>query len=511
MELRPTGKKSNMKKRKVNTTILNVISSVTLQLSLTAVNFIVPRFILEYFGSSTNGLVSSITQFLSYISLLEGGINGVLIASLYKPLREHDTKKISQIAKTATKFFRKITLIFIFYVLLLATIYPLFIQTDHNYIYSLLLVLVLSITTIIQYTFSFTARAILTADKKLYIVAFTQVFINLLSIVAAFVSLKIYPEIHILKLATGSLYVIQPLVYNHFLKKYYILDKKAETDNTLLKNRWDGFAVNTAAFIHNCTDIVLLGIFTDLKTVSIYSTYALVTTGLRCIIQSIANGINPSIGHIYAEGNKEKINSKFNNYEFIMTNLIFTLFSVAGLLIVPFVMIYTNGIVDTNYNQPLFAVLLLLSEGTYLIKEPHVGLAYSANKYKELTKPCFIEAGINILLSIILVNFLGLIGVAIGTFVAMIFRMCYHIYFTKKLINRKQSIFYKRLAIYTIGLAIGILLCGLLIGPADNTIKSWLFCAISYTCIFTIIYTLISFICYKQDTKNLLKYLKHKS
>lgn len=500
-----------MKKRKINTTLLNVISSIALQLSLTIANFIIPRFILDYFGSSTNGLVSSITQFLSYVSLLEGGISGVLTASLYKPIREHDLSKISQIAKTATIFFRKITLVFICYVILLALIYPIFMGTEHDYIYSLLLVLTLSITTIIQYAFSFTARAILTADKKLYIVSFTQFFINLASIAVAFISLKIYPEIHILKLATGSLYILQPLIYNHFIKKYYKLDKKAEADNTLLKNRWDGFAVNTAAFIHNCTDIVLLGFFTDLKTVSIYSVYTLITTGLRRIVQSIASGINPSIGHAYASGKNEEINSKFNTYEFIMTNLIFTFFSIANLLIIPFVMIYTNGITDTDYNQPLFAILILLSEGTYLIKEPHVGLAYSANKYKELAKPCFIEAAINIVISIILVNYIGLIGVAIGTLIAMVYRLCYHIYFTKKLIGRKQRFFYKRILIYSIGLLIGTLLCWFLVGPASNTIKSWLIHALLYTCIYSLVYILISIIFYKNELKKALSYLKHKT
>ena len=37
------------------------------------------------FDSDVNGLVSSLNQFLSYVSLIEGGLTGVVSANLYKP------------------------------------------------------------------------------------------------------------------------------------------------------------------------------------------------------------------------------------------------------------------------------------------------------------------------------------------------------------------------------------------------------------------------------------------
>ena len=41
------------------------------------------------FGSEINGLVSSITQFLSFISLLEGGLGAVVLAELYLPIETY--------------------------------------------------------------------------------------------------------------------------------------------------------------------------------------------------------------------------------------------------------------------------------------------------------------------------------------------------------------------------------------------------------------------------------------
>lgn len=82
-----------------------------------------------------------------------------------------------------------------------------------------------------------------------------------------------------LKLLTGLLYIIQPLVYGYFVKKHYSIDWNTEPDDSLLKERWKVLRLNCAAFILNSTDITILTIFTSLTTVSIYGVYTLVTNG----------------------------------------------------------------------------------------------------------------------------------------------------------------------------------------------------------------------------------------
>ena len=66
--------------------LLNTIANIILQIVTIISGFILPKIILSCFGSEVNGLVSSISQFLSYINLLEGGVMGVIMANLYKQL-----------------------------------------------------------------------------------------------------------------------------------------------------------------------------------------------------------------------------------------------------------------------------------------------------------------------------------------------------------------------------------------------------------------------------------------
>ena len=360
----------------------------------------------------------------------------------------------------------------------------------------------------IRFMFSLTLRTLLSADKKIYITSITQSIILILGIILAALSVKIYPSVHILKFLTGKLYILQPITYRHFAKKYYNINKSAKKDKSLLKSRWDGFAINVAAFIHNSTDIAILTFFTNLITVSIYSVYALVSTGLKTIINAILSSLNPTIGHAYAKKDWLELNKKMDIYEYVSFMLISFCFSLAILLTVPFIMIYTKGINDANYYQPAFAVLLLISEALYLVKFPHLNLAYSANKFKQIAPSGFIEAGINIIISLILVPAFGIIGVAIGTVTAMAYRMAYHVWFTKKIIKtRKQTIFYKKLSLFTITSIIGILTSSVIVPPVEYTVISWIWHAIIYALIVGTALLLQSMLFHRKEMCYVKRYL----
>ena len=492
---------------KSKVTLINIISSLTLQVVTVISGFIIPKIILTNFGSSVNGLVSSLNQFLSYITLIEGGITGVVLANLYKPLVDHDNKKISAVLVTAKKFFNKIGYLFIAYSIGVAVVYPILSKEGFSWSFVASLTVVLSLNLLIQYLFSLSFRVLLQADKKLYVISFTQIVITVCNIACAFFSVKIYPSIHLLKLLTGLLYIIQPLVYGYFVKKHYSINWGTEPDDNLLKERWNGFAINCAAFIHNSTDITILTIFTNLATVSIYGVYTLVTNGLNGLFAAVFRAIAPTVGQAYAKGDEHELNKKLDLFEFITFISVYFCFTLSGLLITPFVQLYTNGITDVDYIQPIFGVLIVMAEGLYLIKEPHLDLSYSANKFKELSVPAFVEAGINILVSIILVHKLGLIGVPIGTIAGMTYRMAYQIYFTTKIVkNRKQWIFYKKLLAFSFVTLIGVAICHF-VPLTEITVWNWVLHAFIYALIFGVLYLILSLLLFKKDVRYLKEYI----
>ena len=88
--------------------LLNTSTSVIYQVVSVVCGLIVPKIFIEYYGSSVNGLVSSIAQFLNFITLLELGVGAVVQSALYKPLADKNKTEISKIIVSSEKFFKRI-------------------------------------------------------------------------------------------------------------------------------------------------------------------------------------------------------------------------------------------------------------------------------------------------------------------------------------------------------------------------------------------------------------------
>ena len=99
---------------------MNVASTLAHQLVSTLCGLLIPWVMIDTFGSTAYGATTSIVQFLSYITLLEGGIGRVARGALYKPLAQEDDERISQVYLAIKRFFTVIGLVFAGYVLVLA-------------------------------------------------------------------------------------------------------------------------------------------------------------------------------------------------------------------------------------------------------------------------------------------------------------------------------------------------------------------------------------------------------
>ena len=112
--------------------VLNIGASLMLQIMTFASGLIIPKIVLIYFGSKVNGLVTSLNQFLSFISLLEGGLGSIVLASLYRPLAEKDEAKFSSVIYTANKFYVQIGFFFVLYSVLITLLFPHFASAEFD-------------------------------------------------------------------------------------------------------------------------------------------------------------------------------------------------------------------------------------------------------------------------------------------------------------------------------------------------------------------------------------------
>lgn len=489
--------------------ILNIITSLLLQVVVLICGFIVPKLIITNFGSNVNGLVSSITQFLAYITLLEAGFGPVVKAALYRPIANKDKKQIGNILKASEKFFRVIALIFVIYLIILSVVYPTIVNTEFTFVYTMSLVLIISISTLAEYYFGMTYLLYLKAEQKTYITSIIQIIGYILNTVAIVILIKANASIHIVKLVSGLIFVLRPIAQNIYVKKKYNINLKSADKNYQLKQKWDGLAQHIASVIHNNTDITILTFFTKISEVSVYSVYYLVVKGIKSIIQAFTGGIDASFGDMIAKGEQEQLNRSFKTYELFYYTITTIAYICTILLIVPFITVYTFGITDANYIRPVFATLLVLSEFVWAIRLPYSSITLAAGHFKETRKGAWVEAISNIVISLILVWKYGIIGVAIGTLVAMVIRTVEFVYHTNKyILKRKQSKSLIRFGIIALQLIAVALLSKLLPTYEFTNYFIW----IKYACmvlVLTIIIVLpVNLIVYRNDAKDLLGIVK---
>ncbi len=417
--------------------VINTIVLATYQLVVFICGLILPRYILTYFGSEYNGITSSINQFLGFIDILQMGIAGATRFALYKVLAVKDNIGISGIVNATEKYMRKIGSVLLVYIFVMMLFYPYVAKTDLPTNEIRLLVLILGITSFMRYFFGITYQILLNADQKQYFYNIIITIATLINLIVAVILMKCGQNIFIVKSGSAFIFVLVPIILSILVKKLYSIDKTVPPDNSGIKGRWDVMWHSIANIVHNNTSLVVLTLFADVKLVSVYTVYYLVINGLHKILSIFTNSLEAAFGNMFA---KKEVNSAYKhleNYEFFMCSFVSVVFSCALVLIVPFVKVYTSGVTDINYVEPVFAIFAVVAQMIICIRQPYLTVVQAAGHYKQTRNGAFLEAGINIALTIILTPKLGLIGVAIGTFVSNLVRTLQYIFYLRNnIINR---------------------------------------------------------------------------
>ena len=490
--------------------IINIISSLSLQIVTILCGFIVPRLIISTFGSNVNGLIASITQFLGYITLLESGFGPVVKSILYKPIASKDKTEIEKILKASEKFFRTISYIFVGYIIVLCVILPLILSNEFDKIFTLSLVVIISISTFAEYYFGMTYKLYLQAEQKTYITSIIQISTLIINTIMIVLLIRFGANIQIVKLVSATIFIFRPILQNIYVKKKYNISLKDIHSDYKIKQKWDGLAQHIAAVIHNNTDIVVLTLFANTVEVSVYSVYLMVVSGVKNLIQAFTGGVDASFGDMIAKGEKENLNRSFKTYEGFYFTIATIVCTCTLLLIIPFVSVYTRGITDADYIRPVFSYLIVLAEFMWVIRLPYSSITLAAGHFKETRNGAILEALLNIVISVILVWKYGIVGVAIGTFIAMFVRTIEFMYHTSKYILDRSVLYtFKRLLVIAIEVIIVAVITNVIPSINVTNYLTWIGQAIIVAVISSIVVITINCIVYRDNVKNVIGIVKN--
>ncbi|SNU06243.1 Membrane protein involved in the export of O-antigen and teichoic acid [Lachnospiraceae bacterium] len=425
----------------------NIISGFGGQLIVIILGVIIPRVMITSYGSDANGLVSTTTQIFSYLALLEAGIGQSARVALYKPIACNNKEEISSVVLSAESYFRRITYYYGLGVIVLSAIIPFVIKSELSHLTILLVFLLEGMSGVISFYFIQTPTVLLNADGKGYV----NNSINLVNKILGYLSKIILAyfgiSIVLIQFVFFLITLIKVIFYRLYIRKkyYWIENEKGKPDYSILKDKNSYLLTEIAWTIFSSTDMIVLSLFISTKLSSVYSVYNLIYSNINLLLNAVAGSILYVLGQVYHRSIKEyeDVHDSMNT---VFIGSITILVSVSYILTIPFIKLYTNGVSDVKYvyeQLPLmFAMVQLLSWSRYV----NGNLTALGGYAKSTSYISLVEAIVNVVLSIVLVNKFGIVGVLIATVLALPVKVLWCIYISDKIILNRS---YKKTVIIT--------------------------------------------------------------
>ncbi len=409
----------------------NLLINIFITLSIGILSFIINKVFADILGKEALGLMSLMTQLISYLNLVDMGITTAATYALYKPLSNSNYKESSIIISTIDSYFKVISIIIILFGSIIALVLPYIANssTFGNIIYIYWGLYLLN-----------TAWSYLNAKYSILFIANQEYgYMRLISgssrILAMILQLiaLIYFKSFLLFIAVLSLQNIINYIFFKFklIKDYQWFVNTKDRYSQIKIDMKNMFWHKIGEVVVFSTDYIIISIYLSLKIVAVYATYMIIYSMISTVVNIITPVLAPYTGNFIAKKSLDssyKLWQKFHSlYVFIATFVV----TISYFTINTFVELWMGKEYILSNNIVILILINLyigISRGALETFKNNTGV------YSDIYNP-ILESTINLLLSLILVNYIGLAGVVVGTVVSNLIV----IYILKPLVVFKKS------------------------------------------------------------------------
>ena len=394
-----------------------------------AVSFVSRKIFIDSLGTEIVGLSATMLNILGFLNLAELGIFAAVSHALYKPLVDKNHEELNKIISLFGYLYRYVGLFIMVGGIVVSFFLPLMFSKSSVDLFTLYASFYTFLSLTLFSYFNNYRQILLVADQKGYVVTRITNYI---------VIVKVLIQVLYLLYLDGNYigWLIIELVFglgtrswtNYKVKKEYPwLQPQINNGKSLfpqykhiIKNVKNLFAHKMAEFVLFQTDQILIYAFTSLSMVTYFTNYTMVIKRLAKIVISTISSNLAAVGHIVAEGdvNKSKrVFTEFNSmFFFIAGVLVYCLYYLTE----PFISLWLG----TEFILPTAIFILMLAD-TYilLIRQTVMFFINGFGIYKDVWA-AWTEASINIVLSVVLGYYFGLLGIVIGTVVSTFVIVC---------------------------------------------------------------------------------------
>ncbi len=410
----------------------NLISAVLCQVITIGIGFILPRLYIENFGSSVNGVLSTIKQIFTYLCLLEAGVGLATSQALLAPVAKGDKNSINSILAATSQNYTRTGIIYSAAVAVIALVYGFAVDTGLPPQTVIPLVFLNGLPSMVTFFVQGKYQILLETDGRQYIITASQIALQIMSGFGKIAVLLLTDNLVLMQFSYCLFAVLQLLFVTFYARRQYKwLDFGVKANKAAISQKNSVLVHQISAMVFNNTDILLISFICDFKAVSVYSIYNLFFTQVETFVSSLVKGINFALGQLFSV-DREKFMRKYDLYESCYIAVNFMIYTLMCVFLLPIIRIYTGGISDADYINPTLIFLFSLSKLTACVKLPSNRIVEYSGDFKKTTWHAFAEMTINIVVSVFGVMKWGICGALAGTVAALLFRAVAVIYFSNK-------------------------------------------------------------------------------
>ena len=395
------------------------IGNLTTQL----LGFILRTVFINYLGDTLNGINDLYTGILSVLSLAELGVGTALNYSLYGPVARKDYEKIKSYMQLYKKAYRVIGLVIAVIGLAISPFLPYLVKQPQG----------VSVRDLTLYYFIFLFNTVSTyfvaykyslayAEQKNYIQTNTITITKMITVTLQIAVIVTTRNFYLYLLTAAAVELIQKIFISWYLNRLYpyLKDKnvkklsKEETGEVVTKTKALVFhKVGDVARLQ--TDSMIISAFINVTLVGFVGNYNMILNSVANFVNIIFNSVLSSFGNLIATESKEKQYDVFKVYRFFACWIYG--FSAVGffLLLTPFIVIWQGN--EKVLAAGVVACILI----DYYFKGDRIVLSNfktAAGVFEQDKYLALIQGVVNLILSIVLVQKIGLVGIYIGTIVS---------------------------------------------------------------------------------------------
>lgn len=405
--------------------LLNISISIFFKFLIMILALVSRKVIISCLGNELNGLSALYSSIIGVLCVVELGIGSAITFSMYKPIVEKDLKKVNALYILYKKLYTIVgIIIFLFGLLLIPflhliakgyTVLPK--ELYFGYVFYL-------ISTVLVYFFS-SKISLINAHKNNYVTSFItsscQILLYLIQIVVLFIfkSFIIFNFVRLITVGINFLLIelyIKKKHKNIFIENGTLGDLEKKS---IKKNVGAMFFHKIGAELVNTSDNIIISTFLGVIILGYYSNYATLIISLQSLLNLVFISLTSIIGHLYVKNGGEKSEKYFRFFHSI--NFIIGIVFYLGYysIIDQFIYIFYDNTGELLLGREIVFIITLSYFVQYMRKATLMFRDATGTFYNDRFLP-LIEGVINIILSIVLLKWLGLFGVILATIITNI-------------------------------------------------------------------------------------------